>query len=61
MARSPLRNEYIGPPGRVAIASGLEALPGRTAAITPAYVAVEYRAAGARTPWHGVQSASKTG
>jgi hypothetical protein len=40
-ARSPLRNEYITPPGWVTSTSGLDVLPGATAAMTPAYVVIE--------------------
>lgn len=49
------------PPGWVTTTSGLAALPGDTAAITPAYVVIEYRPAGDRAPWHGTQSLVKTG
>jgi hypothetical protein len=48
--RSPERNEYIAPPGWVTMTSGLEELPGRTAAITPVYDVMEYRAAGDLVP-----------
>jgi hypothetical protein len=39
--RSPLRNEYIRPPGCVTMTSALEALRGFTAVITPEYVVIE--------------------
>ncbi len=34
VARSPVKNPYIEPPGCVARTNALDALPGRTAAIT---------------------------
>jgi hypothetical protein len=34
VARLPLKNPSIGPPGCVASTSGLDALPGRTATMT---------------------------